>query len=148
MPSSPRRSSKSTTTNSRPSTSMNQRSDRDLSPPLPAALSWTTLFVFTAALGTAYVALALPWWLPVAYAAVSIIAFAAYGIDKVAAPRGWRRISERTLLLLGLLAGWPGALIAQQFFRHKTRKRSFRRKFWLSIIVNLAVLTIVVLLVF
>ncbi|MEV8268023.1 DUF1294 domain-containing protein [Microbacterium sp. NPDC076911] len=114
--------------------------------PLPAGLSWTTLIVFAATLGVSYVALALPWWLPVVYVAMSIVTFVSYGIDKAAAPRARRRVSERTLLVLGLLAGWPGALLAQQLFRHKTRKRSFRRKFWLSIVVNVVALVILVFL--
>ena len=35
-----------------------------------------------------------------------------------------------------LLGGWPGALIAQQVFRHKTRKASFQTVFWLIVLVH------------
>ena len=35
-----------------------------------------------------------------------------------------------------LLGGWPGALIAQQTLRHKSRKASFRAVFWLTVLVN------------
>ncbi len=34
------------------------------------------------------------------------------------------------LHLLELLGGWPGAFLAQQVFRHKTRKLSFQLVFW------------------
>ncbi|WP_153605141.1 DUF1294 domain-containing protein, partial [Pseudomonas aeruginosa] len=34
------------------------------------------------------------------------------------------------LHLFELLGGWPGALVAQQVFRHKTRKLSFQLVFW------------------
>ncbi|MFB7890757.1 DUF1294 domain-containing protein [Microbacterium sp. NPDC056044] len=117
-----------------------QRPDRDLSKPLPAALSWITLIVFAAAFAGAYVVFDLAWWVPALYGAASIVAFAAYGIDKAAARRQADRISEQTLLVLGLVGGWPGALVAQQAFRHKTRKRSFRRAFWGTVGVNVLAL--------
>jgi uncharacterized membrane protein YsdA (DUF1294 family) len=103
---------------------------------LPAALSWITLVVFAAALAGAYVVFDLAWWVPAVYGAASLVTLAAYGIDKSAARRGAGRISEQTLLILGLVGGWPGALVAQQLFRHKTRKRSFRRVFWTTVGVN------------
>lgn len=114
---------------------------RDLSKPLPPALSWTVLCVFVAAFAVAYLAADLPLWMPVLYLVMSVAGFAAYGVDKSAAKAGRRRVSEQTLLTVGVLGGWPGALIAQQVFRHKTRKRSFRRMFWLTVLINVAVLT-------
>jgi len=117
-----------------------ERPGRDLSKPLPAALSWITLVVFVAALALAYLALGLAWWVPALYGVASVGAFVAYGIDKAAARRQAARISERTLLVLGLIGGWPGGLVAQQVFRHKTRKRSFRRAFWATVGVNILAL--------
>ncbi|MBM7503449.1 DUF1294 domain-containing protein [Agromyces aurantiacus] len=122
------------------------RPDRDLSPPLPAALSWTVLALFVVALASGLLVLDLTWWLPAWVLAASLVAFVAYGLDKSAARRGGARISEQTLLLLGLIGGWPGAVAAQQLFRHKTRKRSFRRAFWASVVVNLVVLAAAVVL--
>ena len=52
-------------------------SARDLSRPLPAALSWCTLVAFIAVFGIAFVALGLPWWMPALYLAMSVVAFAA-----------------------------------------------------------------------
>lgn len=65
----------------------------------------------------------MPWtWIIAAYAAVSLVTFAAYGVDKRRAVAGRRRIPERTLHRLELLGGWPGALAGQALFRHKLRK--------------------------
>lgn len=75
-----------------------------------------------------------------AYAAMSAIAFIAYGIDKSAANAGRWRTPESTLHALGLACGWPGALFAQRLFRHKSRKQSFQTVFWATVAVNLAAL--------
>ena len=60
-------------------------------------------------------------WCAVASAA-TLLAFAR---DKAAAAAGGRRTPERTLHLLELLGGWPGALLAMALLRHKNRKASF-----------------------
>jgi uncharacterized membrane protein YsdA (DUF1294 family) len=80
-----------------------------------------------------------PWILGF-YLAASVVAFAVYAADKSAARAGRRRTPENTLILLGLVGGWPGALVAQQTLRHKTRKTSFLAAFWLSVVLNVAVL--------
>lgn len=72
------------------------------------------------------------------YAVVSVIAYVTYAIDKKAAIKNRRRVSEKSLHLLGVLGGWPGALLAQQRLRHKTRKTSFQLIFWITVALNLA----------
>ncbi|MDD3798353.1 MAG: DUF1294 domain-containing protein [Novosphingobium sp.] len=57
--------------------------------------------------------------------AINFIAFAAFGIDKMLAEAGKRRISEQTLLLWAFAGGSPGAYAARRLFRHKTRKQPF-----------------------
>ncbi len=57
--------------------------------------------------------------------AVNFIAFAAFGIDKMLAEAGRRRIAESTLLLWAALGGTPGAYAGRRAFRHKTRKQPF-----------------------
>lgn len=74
------------------------------------------------------------------YSFLSLITFIAYAIDKLAARRGGERIRERTLHLLALCGGWPGALAGQWLFRHKTRKPSFQACFWLTVLLNGALL--------
>jgi len=78
---------------------------------------------------------------PVAYAVISFITFVAYAIDKSAAKNRRWRTSERTLHLLALVGGWPGALLAQATLRHKSKKVSFRVVFWATVLINCAALT-------
>jgi len=75
-----------------------------------------------------------------AYALMSGVAFIAYGLDKAAATAGRQRTPEATLHFLGLFCGWPGALLAQRVFRHKSRKREFQSAFWGTVVVNVAAL--------
>mmetsp|Transcript_4348 Transcript_4348/g.7288 ORF Transcript_4348/g.7288 Transcript_4348/m.7288 type:complete len:169 (+) Transcript_4348:39-545(+) len=57
---------------------------------------------------------------------MSIIAFAVYTLDKLAAKLTRRnRIPETTLLSLSLFFGWPGASLAMSLFSHKLRKHRF-----------------------
>jgi uncharacterized membrane protein YsdA (DUF1294 family) len=51
----------------------------------------------------------------------------------------WRTY-ESTLHILGLIGGWPGALIVQRMFRHKNRKRKLHIVFWLSVTINCGLL--------
>ena len=81
-----------------------------------------------------------PLLLPVAYGVMSLFTFVMYAVDKGAAESGNRRVPEGRLHLFEFLCGWPGALVGQQFFRHKTRKTSFQVAFWFNVILNLAVL--------
>ncbi len=64
----------------------------------------------------------------------------AYRLDKMAAKLSHRRTPEKTLHLLALIGGWPGAIIGQKLFRHKSKKLSFQVIFWASIILNCATL--------
>jgi uncharacterized membrane protein YsdA (DUF1294 family)/cold shock CspA family protein len=70
------------------------------------------------------------------YLAASLVAFVAYALDKSAAKNDRWRTSERTLHFFALAGGWPGALAAQGLLRHKSRKPSFQRVFWATVILN------------
>jgi len=93
------------------------------------------------ALAYAFVALirGLPLWTHLLYAGASALCVVIYAIDKLAARAGRERVPEAMLLSLGLVGGWPGAVVAQQAWRHKTVKASFRWRFWLTVVVNVAV---------
>ena len=73
------------------------------------------------------------------YLAMSMITFLMYAFDKTAAKDGARRTPEDMLHCLSVIGGWPGALIAQQALRHKSKKRSFRIAFWMTVFVNCSV---------
>ncbi|EDL0271116.1 DUF1294 domain-containing protein, partial [Salmonella enterica subsp. enterica serovar Kentucky] len=64
---------------------------------------------------------------------------AIYGVDKTAARKTWRRVPESTLLVFGVVGGWPGAIVGQQLFRHKTQKQPFKTYFIVSVIVSIVV---------
>ncbi|MCJ0825268.1 cold shock and DUF1294 domain-containing protein [Luteimonas sp. 50] len=81
----------------------------------------------------------LPLLLAVAYGLASLLSYLMYSLDKSAARADAQRIPENSLHLADLLGGWPGALIAQQRFRHKTVKASFQFVFWCSVLGNLAI---------
>ena len=73
--------------------------------------------------------LAQPWAL-LAYGGASLLILALYWHDKRSARQGQWRTPENTLHAIELLGGWPGALLAQQVLRHKTRKVSYQVVFW------------------
>lgn len=74
------------------------------------------------------------------YAVLSVITFAMYAWDKRQAKTAGQRTRESTLQLMALVGGWPGALLAQNYLRHKSKKKAFLRVFWFAVTVNLGVL--------
>lgn len=75
-----------------------------------------------------------------AYVVVSLVSFLAYGGDKRAAQSGRWRTPESTLHMLDLFCGWPGGLMAQKVFRHKSSKGEFQVMFWITVLLNVAIL--------
>lgn len=73
-----------------------------------------------------------------AYFVMSGVSYVLYARDKGAAERKAWRTPEFHLHFVDLLCGWPGALAAQQRYRHKTAKPSFQFAFWLSVAANVA----------
>jgi len=67
------------------------------------------------------------------YLFFSIITLIFYIVDKQRAKNQAWRIPEITLHLLELAGGWPGALIAQYWIRHKNAKKSYQIVFWLIV---------------
>jgi uncharacterized membrane protein YsdA (DUF1294 family) len=71
-----------------------------------------------------------------AYVALSAASFVMYGLDKAAAEQGRWRTPEVVLHMVSVAGGWPGALVGQRVFRHKTRKQPFRAIFWCTVVAN------------
>lgn len=68
------------------------------------------------------------------YAAVSVLTFFVYGIDKALAAKnrtrrsgnGVSRVPEKTLHALEFFGGFAGGFFGQLVWRHKSAKRSYR----------------------
>jgi uncharacterized membrane protein YsdA (DUF1294 family)/cold shock CspA family protein len=106
-----------------------------------AKLSIVLAILFLVALnGWSYMGY-VPILLIYAYCCLSITTFLAYVYDKFKAKQNAWRTPESTLHFLALLGGWPGAALAQQICRHKSSKRDFKIMFWVTVFVNLAMLT-------
>lgn len=110
-----------------------RRSGRKSGPPLLLAAA----FVF------AYGLAALLWRVPIAvglgYLVLSALTFMVYAVDKAAARANRQRVPEKTLHILALIGGWPGALVAQEWLRHKSVKPAFRAVFWITVAINIGV---------
>ncbi|HRH87729.1 MAG TPA: cold shock and DUF1294 domain-containing protein [Rubrivivax sp.] len=114
-------------------------------PEKPGRAQWgaATLFVIPAFL-ILFAVVAVLWkpppWVAGLYMAASLATFVAYAADRSAAAKGAWRTRESTLHLLSLAGGWPGALLAQQFLRHKSTKQQFRQVFWATVLLNVLAL--------
>ena len=95
---------------------------------------------FAAVLGAAVVTAQLPLYVPLIYAGLSVCTFVAYWLDKRKAKAGRWRTPESSLQFIALLGGWPGALFAQHYLRHKSQMRAFLLVFYLGALLNLLAL--------
>ena len=100
---------------------------------------WCVL-AFAAVLSAAVATAQLPLYVPLIYAGLSVCTFVAYWLDKRKAKAGRWRTPESTLQFMALLGGWPGALLAQHYLRHKSQKRAFLLVFYLGALLNLIAL--------
>lgn len=77
------------------------------------------------------------------YVVMSVVTYLAYRRDKkisrqnVTRLKQTARIPERTLHLMELFFGWPGALVAQRTLHHKNAKRPYQIVFWAIVILHL-----------
>ncbi|EBX0468048.1 DUF1294 domain-containing protein [Salmonella enterica subsp. enterica serovar Havana] len=93
------------------------------------------LLLISAAVGSIFTSHLVAMWFLLA----NVLTLAIYGVDKTAARKTWRRVPESTLLVFGVVGGWPGAIVGQQLFRHKTQKQPFKTYFIVSVIVSIVV---------
>ena len=71
------------------------------------------------------------------YLFTSIATFLIYGWDKWQAKKNKWRIPEKWLHVFEFFGGWPGGILGQLVFRHKTSKISYQIIFWLIVILHL-----------
>jgi uncharacterized membrane protein YsdA (DUF1294 family)/cold shock CspA family protein len=72
----------------------------------------------------------------VSYIFMSSLTVLYYAADKKWALENHWRIPEFYLHCFEMLGGWPGALLAQNRFRHKLKKPSYQRLFWTIVSVH------------
>ncbi|MDN3637841.1 cold shock and DUF1294 domain-containing protein [Simiduia curdlanivorans] len=101
-------------------------------------LSVALAILFTFAVSYSALRLKMPIAILWLYLAINCLTFTLYITDKAAAKSGAWRTQERSLHMLALLGGWPGAAFAQQIFQHKTKKLGFRFVYWLTVLLNIA----------
>lgn len=106
----------------------------------PAIKAFIASSIFLAFVATIAALGLIPFAVLWVYLGMSVLSLGLYALDKSAAKKGGQRTPENTLHIFSLFGGWPGALYAQQFLRHKSRKTSFRVVFWLTLVVNVAAL--------
>ena len=77
--------------------------------------------------------------------AFSLITFIFFGLDKLKAKIGGKRIPEKTLLTLSILGGAPGAILAMSLFRHKTAKehRYFSVVNFIGVIIHFVLIILI-----
>ena len=71
-------------------------------------------------------------------AAINLVTFLVYGIDKLRAKRGAWRIPEKTLFVLPLLGGSVGAIAGMRVFHHKTKHWYFKYGLPLILLLQIA----------
>lgn len=73
---------------------------------------------------------------------VNLVEFFVMYLDKQRAKRKKWRVPEVDLLVIGLIGGGIGGLLAQQLFHHKTRKLRFYFAFIFGTLVTIAIICV------
>ncbi len=73
---------------------------------------------------------------------VNVVTLLCYGYDKYMARVGGWRVPEVVLHALAAVGGTPGAFVGQMLFRNKTRASQFRTVFFVIVIVQVFMLTV------
>lgn len=71
---------------------------------------------------------------------INIISYALYAYDKKCAINSMWRVSENTLLIVGIIGGSLGAFIAMYLLRHKTQHIKFQLTIPILLLVHIILL--------
>ncbi len=71
---------------------------------------------------------------------LNIFSFILMGIDKIKAIKKQSRISESKLLMISILGGSLGSIVAMFLFRHKINKLRFKLIFLLSLLLHICLI--------
>ena len=77
-------------------------------------------------------------------AAVNVLTFFMYGIDKLKAKRSKWRISEATLLWMAVIGGSIGAWLGIKIWHHKTMHKKFKYGVPAIIILQIAAIVYII----
>ncbi len=77
-------------------------------------------------------------------AAVNVVTFFMYGIDKLKAKRSKWRISEATLLWMAVIGGSIGAWLGIKIWHHKTMHKKFKYGVPAIIILQIAAIVYII----
>lgn len=74
------------------------------------------------------------------FAAINVVTFVLYGIDKFKAQHARWRIPESVLIGLAVIGGSIGAWLGMMVWRHKTQHKKFKYGIPLILIIQIALL--------
>ena len=73
---------------------------------------------------------------------INVVAFLAFGLDKLKAKADAWRIPEKTLLGLAIIGGSVGAILGMRTFRHKTRHKQFSVGLPVSLVLQIVLVVL------
>lgn len=79
-------------------------------------------------------------WLLIYFAAINLVTFTAFALDKFKAVKNKSRIKIVTLLVLSFIGGSVGGFISMHLFHHKTKKNYFTVGLPLIMLTQIAVI--------
>jgi len=78
---------------------------------------------------------------------LNLLSFFIVILDKKFAEKNLRRIPENYFFVTAILGGWPMGSLTMKTIRHKTVKRSFQVKYFLSSLLNILIIGIFIFII-
>jgi uncharacterized membrane protein YsdA (DUF1294 family) len=77
-----------------------------------------------------------PSWVLIYWAAICVVTFILFAVDKISAIRGGWRVAEKTLHFYAAIGGSLAILLGELTFGHKRSKTAFNRIFYPILILQ------------